>query len=278
MKKPFYFSVLLALLTAVPALACELPKDEVLTIGCSTDCGFLYRFRVQTAAWALGYEVRFRDLAAAPDLPRAMAAVDGILMPGGADIHPKYYLPAVSDELRRYSEANLHLVKFSAEGNRRDPVEYALIRAYSTDETFRDLPLLGICRGMQMMSVGEGIPLYLDIRTELGIPNRIARFDRISIARGTLMDDLFVGDAVSGFKLHHQGIRMAYYEANRSSYPNTRVTASSHDGAIAEALEYTHRPALGVQYHPERSFTSASAPVFRWFLTRACEHKTRDRK
>ncbi len=278
MKKSFYLLAGLVLFTTLPGQSCTLPEDQALTIGCSTECGIFYRFRVQTAAWALGYKVRFTDLADAPDLKSAMASVDAILMPGGADIDPKYYLPFVSEELQSYTQKNLSLVNFSAEGRRRDPVEYKLIRTYSEDDSFRDLPLLGICRGLQMMSVGQGIPLYLDIKSELGIPNRINRFDRATIAKSSLMDEIYIQDSVLGYKLHHQGIRVKYYEENSASYPNTRITAYSNDGKIAEAIEYTHRPALGVQYHPERSFTSASAPVFRWFLTRACDYKTREKK
>ncbi len=278
MKKPFYLVAGLALFMSLPGQTCTLPENEELTIGCSTDCGMFYRFRVQTAAWALGYKVRFTDLADASDLKSAMGKVDAILMPGGADIDPKYYLPFVNEELQNYTRKNLKLVNFSAEGIRRDPVEFKLIRTYSKDEAFRDLPLLGICRGLQMMSVGEGIPLYLDIKTELGIPNRIGRFDRANIVNSSLMDEIYPQETVLGFKLHHQGIRVKYYEENSASYPNTRITAYSNDGQIAEAIEYTHRPALGVQYHPERSFTPASAPVFRWLLTRACEYKTKERK
>ncbi len=268
----------LALFTPQPAQTCTLPENEVLTIGCSTECNIFYRFRVQTTAWAMGHKVRFRDLSKASDLKTAMLSVDAILMPGGADIDPKYYLPSVSEELQRYTQKNLQLVKFSKEGERRDPVEFKLVRTYSEDDDFRDLPLLGICRGLQMMSVGQGIPLYLDIKTELGIPNRIGRFDRASIVGSSLMDEIYPQETVLGFKLHHQGIRVDYLEENSASYPNTRITAYSHDRKIAEAIEYTHRPALGVQYHPERSFTAASAPVFRWFLNRACTYKTREKR
>ena len=87
------------------------------------------------------------------------------------------------------------------------------------------------------------------------------------------MSKLFDDGSIKGFKMHHQGIRMDYYEENRHDYPLTKVTAISHGGKIAEAIEYTHRPALGVQYHPEKSFTYAARPVFEWFFEKACEYK-----
>lgn len=52
------------------------------------------------------------------------------------------------------------------------------------------------------------------------------------------------------------------------------MSAYSNKGLIAEAIEYVDRTALGVQYHPELSFSTAAFPVFKWFLTKACEYKT----
>lgn len=225
-------------------------------------------------AWMMGYKTSFVDLSRSPDMKKAMLEVDAVLVPGGADIDPKYYLEDVSPELRDYTTKNLHLVKFSDEGRKRDPFEYNLIKTYSGDEDFKDLPLLGVCRGLQMMSVAQGIPLYLDIKTELGIKNRHNKFDRIKLTDDSLISSIYRPASFLGFKLHHQGIRVPYYEENHAKYPRTRVTAYSNDRRIAEAIEYTHRPALGVQYHPEKSFTGTSTPIFKWLLNKACEYKT----
>jgi len=254
-------------------LACSLPPGEVLRIGCSEECSFLYRFRLRTTSWALGYRTRVITLTP-ENITQEKHTINGILIPGGADIDPDYYLPAVSPELQKYTEDNRQLVNFSAEGKRRDPFEYQLVKTYSEDESYKDLPMLGICRGMQMMSVAQGIPLYLDIKTELGIKNRKNIFDHVKIeSKKSLMNSIYSRESLRGFKIHHQGLRVPYYFNNQDNYPNVKVTAFSHNKKIAEALEYTHRPALGVQYHPEKSFTQTSAPVFRWFLKKACEHK-----
>lgn len=125
-----------------------------------------------------------------------------------------------------------------------------------------------------MMSVAKGIPLYLDIKTELGIPNRIWKLDRINLEEGeSLMSSLYGDRKFSGFQLHHQGIRVDYYQSHQNSYSNVRVSSYSNQGLIAESIEYTNQPALGVQYHPEKSLPETAAPVFNWFLTQACEHK-----
>lgn len=226
-------------------------------------------------AWGMGYSVKFKNLQQQSNLKEGLNLVDGVLMPGGADIDPKYYMDDITPELRDYTEKNLALVDFTKEGEKRDPFEYQLVKTYSEDEEYKDLPLLGICRGLQMMSVAHGIPLYLDIKTELGIKNRRNLFDRIFIDEkdNSLIHDLYSRKSIKGFKFHHQGIRVPYYEKHSDQYPNIKVTAYSHDKKIAEAIEFSHRPALGVQYHPEKSFSGTSVPVFRWFLNKACEYK-----
>lgn len=270
-------SLVLALLTLTSyTLACELPKGESLTIGCTYDCDFFYRFRLQMAGWAIGYPTKIVSLNDKLDIKDSLKSVDAVLLPGGADIDPKYYLNDISSELRSYTEKNLNLVKFSKEGRERDPFEYAVVKLYSSDKDFQSLPLLGICRGMQMMSVAQGIPLYLDIKTELGIKNRMYKFDRVEVTSksDSLLGSIYSREKFKGFKLHHQGIRVPYYLKNQNRYPKTRVTSYSNNRKIAESIEYTHRPALGVQFHPERSFPGTSHPIFKWFLTKACEHKT----
>lgn len=269
--------ILLGLLLATPEMAsakCDLPAGETLKIGCTYNCSFFYRLRLKTTAWAMGYKLSISNLSQSPDYLQKMEEVDGILIPGGADIDPKYYLDHITPELRSYTEENLNLVKFSKEGERRDPVEYSIVKNYSENDKFENTPMLGICRGLQMMSVGQGIPLYLDIKTELGIKNRINRFDRVYTEESdSLMSELY-GKATKGFKIHHQGIRVDYFQEHQHDFPHARVTAYSNQGKIAEAIEYTHRPAIGVQFHPEKSFTHNTAPILRWFLNKACEHKT----
>jgi gamma-glutamyl-gamma-aminobutyrate hydrolase PuuD len=127
---------------------------------------------------------------------------------------------------------------------------------------------------MQMMGVAQGMPLFLDLKTETGIKNRRYLFDSIfTTPESSLMKKLYGSYAIRGFKLHHQGIRVPYVKEHSEDFKNVRLTAFSHDQRIAEALEYSHRPALGVQFHPEMSFSQATRPVFKWFLSRACENK-----
>lgn len=265
-------TLLLALST--PVFACKLPPKTKLIIGCTYKCGLPYKFRLNLSAWALGYEIDVVDLRDLGPLEVALTKVDAVVIPGGADINPDYYSDKVTPEMREYLEANRGLANISAESNLRDPYEYAFIRHYIDSKKNADLPLLGICRGMQMMTVGQGMPLYLDIKTELGIKNRRYLFDRIHLEKNSGLDEIYRNDSFMGFELHHQGFRVPYYLENSSDFPHFKVTAYSNQGRIAEGIEYLNRPAIGVQYHPEKSLTSTAAPIFRWLLTRSCEYKT----
>lgn len=257
----------------VLAANCQLPANTTLVIGCSYDCGPFYRLRLTLNAFSLGYSLKVVDLRELGDLKSALSQVDGVLMPGGADINPSYYLDKVSPELKRYVEKNMHLVRLSKEGRERDPFEGELLAQYSADEKYTRLPLLGICRGMQMMSVTQGIPLYLDLETETKVKNRKYVFDEVKVSNSSLMQKIYKGKSLRAMKLHHQGLRLPYFRKNEKQFPLVKVTAFSHNNKIAESIEYTHRPALGVQYHPEMSFSSAATPVFKWFLSKSCEYK-----
>jgi gamma-glutamyl-gamma-aminobutyrate hydrolase PuuD len=260
---------------SVSLASCKLNSSSPIVIGCTTKCDFITRTRLKALGLSLGYSVKFKDLSSSQKILNHLKDVDTIIIPGGADIHPKFYLKDVSSELRTYTENNLHLVKFTEEGKRRDLFEYTLLKLYlSRPEEFNKLPMLGICRGMQMMSVAQGLPLYLDIATELGIPNRQYKLDQIDITESpSLMSSLYGDKNFRGVELHHQGIRVDYYEANKQSYPQVLVSSYSNNGLIAESIEYKGFTALGVQYHPEKSAPHVARPIFKWVLNKACEYK-----
>lgn len=273
MRLLIYTSILFVFSFSTFASTCRLPLNKKIVIGCSYDCDGAIKTRVRAVALTLGYRVQFKNLLNNTNFSD-LNDVDAIIIPGGADIHPKFYLKNVTEELRQYTEDNIHLAKITSESKQRDQFEYSLVKTYNHSDKYKNLPLLGICRGMQMMSVAQGIPLYLDIKTELGIPNRYYIFDKVHLSEGnTLMQSLYKRDTLKGYELHHQGIRVDYYKKNQSSYPNVSVTSYSNDELIAESLEYKHRPALGVQFHPELSFPNVTRPVFKWFLKKACENK-----
>ncbi len=248
--------------------SCQLPKEAKLKIGCTYQCGVAYKIRLKVASLITGIPVDIIDMNTDMNL---LNTVDGILIPGGADIHPRYYEGRVDEAEKRLIDKHKDKFRASTEGEVRDLFEFQVLKKYSSDSRFSQIPLLGICRGMQMMGVAEGLPLYQDIESELAIPNREYVIDEVVVPQGpTMMSSIFPSGSFYATKLHHQGIRVSYYFNKASDYPNVRLTSFSHKKKIAESLEYQNRPALGVQFHPEMSLPNN---IFEWFLNKACERK-----
>ena len=249
-------------------------KSTKLIIGCTTKCSFFYERALKRISKLNHIPISIIDLSKNPGLK--LSEIDGIVIPGGADINPQYYLPYVEEELQIYTQSLDHLVNYSSEGEKRDPFEYGLLKKYFNDQSLLDLPVLGICRGMQMIAVSQGIPLYVDIKTELGIRNRRYLYDRINVEdHDSLMKELFPALTFLGFEQHHQGIRVDYYRKHQVRWPNVKVTAYSNKSLIAESMEFTDRPVLGVQFHPEKDFGNERRSIFGWFLNKAQSRKSK---
>jgi putative glutamine amidotransferase len=205
-----------------------------------------YGERAQWGAWDIDAVVLHRDyvrsleavgaaVVVLPPLEDAgtatdvVARLDGLVLAGGADVDPASY-GADPDPTTDRPRTD------------RDATEAGLWRAARA----RDLPVLGICRGMQVMAVAEGGSLIQDLPSAgYGLTHRErpgaftehgARFAPGSLAAAVLGTELVVNSS------HHQGV----------ADPGTlTVTGWADDGTI-EALEDPTAPfVLGVQWHPE---------------------------
>ena len=163
----------------------------------------------------------------------AMRSASGLLLCGGLDIEPSRYgadlEPATG---KTYPE--------------RDEMELALVR----DALERNVPVLGICRGMQLINVAFGGTLLQDIpgHVERGGDNDGSLRHEVYVAPGSKLGAIIGAGAVYRTNsLHHQGLK----EAQRA--PSLLASAyHPHDG-IVEALESPAHPWLvGVQCHIER--------------------------
>ena len=153
---------------------------------------------------------------------------DGLLLPGGGDMDPKFYGQA---RIPACGEPNLL----------RDAAEPLLLRAFLA----ADKPVLGICRGIQVMNAVLGGDLYQDIKPFEHLPHNghWAKVHTVTVRRGTLLSRILGQDTVLVNSQHHQAVDQVA--------PGFTLAALSEDG-IVEAIEKPDaRFCLGVQWHPE---------------------------
>jgi putative glutamine amidotransferase len=170
-------------------------------------------------------------------------ALDGLVLIGGPDLGRDLY---GSPEAHPETGEKQH---------RRDAFELALL----LEARRRKLPVLGICRGMQLIDVAAGGTLtqhigdHTDISLHRPAPGVFGRH-RVELEAGTLAASI-LGAPVDVHSAHHQGIERVG--------EGLLVAARAHDGEV-EAVEDPSQPfCLGVLWHPEEDPDGAGAPLFR---------------
>lgn len=175
---------------------------------------------------------------------------DGILLPGGEDIAPSYFGEEPHPQL-------------GAVDPQRDAVEVALAR-WTRDE---NKPLLGVCRGVQVLNVAFGGSLYQDIPSQLPASldhrhnTKLRQYDVLGHPIVLEPDSWLAGqldaDEILANTMHHQSVKAVA--------PGLRVTATAPDGVI-EGLEGTGSQfVVGVQCHPEHLWRAAEPRWLRLF-------------
>ena len=173
--------------------------------------------------------------------------LDALVLTGGVDVAPERYGETPHPTVKRTEPA-------------RDTFETALLEAALS----RDLPVLAICRGHQLLNVALGGSLLQDIpgAGHKWLEDGDSGWHEITLTGPGHVADAYPGQATLRVNSrHHQGItedRLA---------PALRVTATSHDGYV-EAADHTERRwVTGVQWHPERPESRAeSMPLFKAFV------------
>jgi putative glutamine amidotransferase len=189
---------------------------------------------------------------AASDVDDLLRSVDGLLLSGGVDIDPSRYGAVRAPEVEVIDPA-------------RDEFELALARAAAD----LDIPILGVCRGMQLLNVAFGGTLIQHLpgsEAESGHRERVRVAEiihDIDVQPGSLLSEVLGADRVGVNTLHHQAVA----EIGIGLVP----VAWSADDGIVEAVERvgTSRM-LGVQWHPELlGQLPGNAELFTWLVT-AC--------
>ena len=207
------------------------------------------RSRMEAAAEALEFE----QAAVLRDQIRAVEKTverQATVLPGGGDMDPQFY---GQERIPACGEPNLL----------RDAAEPPLLRAFLA----ADKPVLGICRGIQVMNVVLGGTLYQDIKPFAHVPHNDhwAKIHTVTVRRGTKLEQILGQDTVLVNSQHHQAVdRIA---------PGLTLAALSEDG-IVEAIEKPDAKfCLGVQWHPE--WLSAADPAMQGLFdafVAACRH------
>ncbi len=206
----------------------------------------------------VGGEVRILQTPATAE--EALTGIDGLMLTGGDDVAPaKYGEPA-------------HSTVVEAEPG-RDEFELALIGAARA----RDLPILAICRGIQVLNVACGGTLVQDIPSELtgalshsldvppNQPYSLAHevwIDQDTLLWRLMRERLSDVDACEVNSRHHQAVKRLA--------AGFKVAATAPDGVIEAIEDPTARFCLAVQWHPENFFrTGEFRPLFEGFLEAA---------
>ena len=181
------------------------------------------------------------------ELLSILPTLDGLILAGGPDVHPRYFGEEIDPHCGLIVED-------------RDEMELFLTRwAFE-----HDFPTLGVCRGMQVMNIALGGNIWQDIVHPLGLVHRQTDdmryfhdviFEGEGILRGLVSSDRY---PVNSY--HHQAVKRVA--------DGLTATAHAPDGVIEAIEQKDMRFFLGVQWHPESSYCadSFSKKIFAAFL------------
>ena len=156
---------------------------------------------------------------------------DGLVLPGGGDIDPSRY----GEENTDSSDIDLYL----------DDVQFTLADKFIQAKK----PVLGICRGGQVLNVYFGGTLNQDISGHKD------RSQHTSIAAGSILSSLY-GNSLDVYSFHHQSAKDIGSDLN--------ITMRSDDGTV-EGCEHAYLPVIGLQWHPEY-MDSTGSKIFEYFI------------
>lgn len=192
-------------------------------------------------------------------LCQTLDRVDGILLSGGGDINPLL--------LGEEPIPGLHGIC-----PQRDEMELQLVReAYN-----HQIPMLGICRGIQTLVAALGGTIYQDLNTqysEAPLVKHDQDLDRayashtVKVEAGSTLASLFPEAVEKGLPVnsfHHQAVH--------TPGPLLRVSAKATDGVIEAVESNEFKSIIGVQWHPECFITRGERymmPLFNWLITEA---------
>lgn len=185
-----------------------------------------------------------------------MSSCDGLILPGGGDITPAFF--GENNTGSRNIDTELDIIQFQA-------LDYALRRK---------IPILGICKGMQVINVAFGGTIIQNLPTAaIHRYNGRDQYHSTTILEGSCLYALYGKEALVN-SAHHQGV-------NRLGAGLRAIQWCPEDGCI-EAIEHEELPILGLQWHPERLDSKLTnltgAPALSYFSSWISAFRTFSRK
>lgn len=250
------------ILVVIALLFCSCANEQV-KIGLSKGSGG--ESYENYSKWLKQYDenIEIVDLYTSENPIELLNECDGLILTGGPDVHPgRFDKPYESDRC--------------SIDEKRDTLEFSLLQKALLDK----VPILGICRGQQLINVALGGSLIIDIPTDLNNPvvHQIEEGDakhRIFLEEDSYLYSISGVDSSLVNSNHHQGIDRLSKEF--------KPTGFTRDGII-EAYEWKDNSfkswLLAVQWHPERldKEHKMSAPLAKEFIKASKDFRTKYRK
>lgn len=176
-------------------------------------------------------------------LIEAASHIDGLLLPGSRDMDPKFYNEEPHPKLRLMSIE-------------RTETEFILLE----ESLKREIPVLGICGGMQLLNVFYGGSLYQDIASFL--PNALTH-EKGAVHDILVKEDTLLGGILGAERL---AVKSYHHQAVNAVGSGVKVSATSPDGIVEGIESGDSSYLLGVQWHPEREDSEYADRIFRSFI------------
>ena len=179
--------------------------------------------------------------------------IDGLLLTGGADFNPLY----------AGEEPSPRLGGINAE---RDLPELLITQlAYN-----RQIPMLGICRGIQTLAMALGGKVQQDISDVAQIrhsqdADRSEPTHSVTVEPDSTLFNIYNKEKLFVNSFHHQAVS--------DSGERFRVTARSADGIIEAIESREYKSIIGVQWHPECMSAEDGSPIFSWLVQQAADYR-----
>jgi len=185
--------------------------------------------------------------------------LDGLMLAGGGDVVPKRFGEEPIAELGETTPV-------------RDDFELRILPLVMQNK----MPVLGICRGIQVMNVALGGTLYQDLPAQYQPKGSALLAHQQSQPYETPSHSVLVDQTSLLYRLTGQDclpVNSMHHQAAKHIATELRIAAKAEDGVV-EALECPHFPFfLGVQWHPERLSDDASRSLFKGFADAAAEYR-----